>query len=277
MPSGGLGADPPSPSGGLWEGWGFSARPPSQPRRAPCLTPAHPGPTSADSPLQSSERASVPAPRGVPTPPSHADIKGKQEAVGPADPSRREKSVSRLSPGPNCWGFSIPSGCPQDAPTLAFESPQEPGFGQGPGWVAGEHGRDAGRPLSSVSLSLAGYWPRHLSSRALGPGWGGMATDSAEGPSPSSHSASPQREGTAQGTVPSPRFPEWLPYRRGRRLDRWVQGWHPWTGAFHGGQPVPAFVPRPSGPGARRCHRPCGWWARPVSDLSGGVWGLLST
>lgn len=93
---------------------------------------------------------------------------------------------------------------------------------------------------------------------------------------PPAATAPPRGEGTAQGTVPSPRFPEWLPCRRGRRPDSWVQGWHPWTGGFHGGQPVPAFVPRPSGLGAQRCHRPCGRWARPVSDLSGGVRGLLS-
>lgn len=40
--------------------------------------------------------------------------------------------MSRLSLPPDCWGFSIPPGLPQDTPTLAFEAPWESGSGLEP-------------------------------------------------------------------------------------------------------------------------------------------------
>lgn len=95
--------------------------------------------------------------------------------------------MSQLSLGPNCWGFSIPPGFPQDTPTPAFESPWEPGSG-------------LEAPVLSVSMTgwLLAQAHQNTVPWALGPGWGGKATDGAEGlrrmergtcPSPASHTS----------------------------------------------------------------------------------------
>lgn len=57
-------------------------------------------------------------------------------------PRRQAEVPPQLTLGPNCWGFSISSGFPQDTPTLAFEAPQEPEFGleptgEGRDWAGG--------------------------------------------------------------------------------------------------------------------------------------------
>ena len=101
---GGLRADPSFPlSQELCRGWGFSTWPPSPAHQVPCLTPG-PG---AQTPCCS--RARVPEPRGVPTPPSHRDIKGKQEAASRLTPSRRGKCSVTAQPGAQLLGIFHPT------------------------------------------------------------------------------------------------------------------------------------------------------------------------
>lgn len=105
-------------------------------------------------------------PRGALTPPSHGDIKGKQEAASRLTPGGWGKCRVTAQPGPNCWGFSIPPGFPQDTPTTARETPWEPGSG-------------LEAPVLSLSVTCWLLAQAHQSSVpwALGPGWGGKARD----------------------------------------------------------------------------------------------------
>lgn len=85
---------------------------------------------------------------------TQATSKGSRKQWAQLTPSRQKCSVTARSLGPNCWGFSILPGFPQDTPSPAFEAPQEPaGTGQ-----LGSVARGAELP-SSVSPQLAAIGP----------------------------------------------------------------------------------------------------------------------
>lgn len=74
----------------------------------PLPDPSIPRPQSTDSSLQSSELASVPAPRGVLTPPLHGRHQREAGSSGLADPSRREKHSVTAQPLAQLLGIFHP-------------------------------------------------------------------------------------------------------------------------------------------------------------------------